>query len=161
MNRLLAAGRARPRRCPLAACGGDDEGGADDDDDAHGVRRGVADRRFEELGEEFEAEHDGVEVEFGFGGSTDLVTQIQEGAPADVFASADTANMDELAGTPTSTGDDPQKFATNTLEIATPPDNPAGVATLPGPRERASAGASAPPRCRAARPRRRSPRTPA
>ena len=51
---------------------------------------------FEQIGEEFEAEHDGVEVEFSFGGSSDLVAQIQEGAPADVFASADVANMDKL-----------------------------------------------------------------
>jgi molybdate transport system substrate-binding protein len=67
-----------------------------------------------------------VEVRLSFGGSSDLVQQIQAGAPADVFASADTANMDKL-------GDDavdPAPFATNTLEIAVPPDDPAKVTRL-------------------------------
>src|SRR5689334_4343677 len=84
---------------------------------------------FQQIGEEFEKEHDGVTVEFSFGGSSDLVAQIQEGAPADVFASADTANMDKLtaAGLQAS---DPQSFASNTLEIAVPPGNPAGIASF-------------------------------
>ena len=84
---------------------------------------------FEQIGEEFEKTHDGVDVEFSFGGSSDLVTQLQEGAPGDVFASADTANMDKLTADDLQ-ADDPQDFATNTLEIATPPDNPAGVAAF-------------------------------
>lgn len=82
---------------------------------------------FTELGKTFESRHKGVEVAFSFAGSSDLVTQIQGGAPADVFASADTATMDkltsDLAGTPVS-------FATNTLEIAVPPGNPAKVRSL-------------------------------
>jgi molybdate transport system substrate-binding protein len=84
---------------------------------------------FTEIGKRFEAENEGVTVEFSFAGSSDLVAQIQQGAPADVFASADTKNMDKATaddlvdGTPTS-------FATNTLEIATPPDNPAEVDAL-------------------------------
>jgi molybdate transport system substrate-binding protein len=83
---------------------------------------------FEQLAEEFQAANDGVDVEFSFAGSSDLVAQIQQGAPADVFASADEANMEKL------TADDlvgrPQTFATNTLQIAVPPDNPAGVESL-------------------------------
>ena len=51
---------------------------------------------FDQLGEQFETSHDGVEVTFSFAGSSDLVAQIQEGAPADVFASADEANMEKL-----------------------------------------------------------------
>jgi molybdate transport system substrate-binding protein len=70
-----------------------------------------------------------VKVEFSFGGSSDLVTQIQEGAPADVFASADTATMDKLVGDDLA-GADPQDFATNTLEIVVPPGNPAGVTSF-------------------------------
>ena len=84
---------------------------------------------FTELGKKFEASHDGVKVTFSFGGSSDLVAQIQQGAPADVFASADTANMDKAVSDDAVDGD-PVDFASNTLEIATPPDNPAGVASL-------------------------------
>src|SRR5947208_3274072 len=51
---------------------------------------------FTEIGQAFEKAHDGVKVEFSFGGSSDLVAQLQEGAPADVFASADQANMDKV-----------------------------------------------------------------
>lgn len=82
---------------------------------------------FQQIAHDFEAEHDGVDVRLDFGGSSDLVTQIDNGAPADVFASADTANMDELVAAGLA-GADPQDFAFNTLEIATPPDNPAGIA---------------------------------
>ncbi|MEO6473085.1 MAG: molybdate ABC transporter substrate-binding protein, partial [Aeromicrobium sp.] len=84
---------------------------------------------FTELGKQFEADHPGVTVTFNFGGSADLVTQIQQGAPADVFASADTKNMDKATGDKLVSGT-PVNFATNTLEIATPPDNPAHIASL-------------------------------
>jgi molybdate transport system substrate-binding protein len=118
---------------PLAACGSDSDG------DAGGGGGGTTTltvyaaasltATFEEIGKKFEAEHDGVKVEFDFGGSSDLVTQIQEGAPADVFASADTANMDKLVDADLA-GDDPQDFATNTLEIVVPPGNPAGITSF-------------------------------
>ncbi len=81
---------------------------------------------FEQIGADFESTHDGVEVEFNFAGSSDLVAQIQEGAPADVFASADEANMEKLTAEDLQ-GSDPQTFASNTLEIVVPPGNPAGV----------------------------------
>lgn len=84
---------------------------------------------FTQLGRTFEAEHPGTAVSLSFAGSADLVTQLQQGAPADVFASADTATMDQavadrlVAGTPVG-------FATNTLQIAVPPDNPAGITSF-------------------------------
>ncbi|MFC7494437.1 MULTISPECIES: molybdate ABC transporter substrate-binding protein [unclassified Nocardioides] len=111
---------------PLVACGGDDEGDEGGSTTLTVYAAASLTSTFEQIGDEFEAEHDGVEVESSFGGSSDLVTQIQEGAPADVFASADTANMDKLVDADLA-GEDPQDFATNVLEIATPPDNPAGV----------------------------------
>jgi molybdate transport system substrate-binding protein len=85
-------------------------------------------RAFEEIGDDFESGHDGVEVEFNFAGSSDLVSQIQGGAPADVFASADEANMEKLAVEDLVGA--PETFATNVLEIAVPPGNPAGVSSL-------------------------------
>ena len=110
---------------PFAACGGDDDGG--DPGATLTVYAGSSlTSAFEQIAQEFEAEHDGVDVKFSFGGSSDLVAQIQSGAPADVFASADTANMDKLVDADLA-GDEPQDFATNVLEIAVPPGNPAGV----------------------------------
>lgn len=84
---------------------------------------------FTTLGKKFEKDHPGVKVNFSFGGSSDLVAQIQQGAPADVFASADTKNMDKLTADRLQ-GSAPQDFASNTLEIVTPPDNPAGIDSL-------------------------------
>ena len=84
---------------------------------------------FTQLGDEFEADHDGVRVAFNFGGSSDLVAQIQQGAPADVFASADEKNMDKLADEDLLAGE-ASPFASNTLQIVVPADNPAGVRTL-------------------------------
>ena len=116
---------------PLAACGSDDsEGGGSGGDTTITVYAASSlTSTFTAIGKEFEATHDGVKVAFDFGGSSDLVTQIQEGAPADVFASADTATMDKLVADNLA-GADPQDFATNTLEIAVPPGNPADVTSF-------------------------------
>jgi molybdate transport system substrate-binding protein len=84
---------------------------------------------FTKIGDQFEASHPGATVTFSFAGSSDLVTQIQSGAPADVFASADTKNMDKATADDLVDGT-PVKFASNTLEIAVPPDNPAKIASL-------------------------------
>ena len=81
---------------------------------------------FTELAEQFEAEHPGVTVQTSFAGSADLVTQLQGGAQADVFATADQKNMAKVVDLT----DTPVDFATNTLEIAVPPSNPAGVKTF-------------------------------
>ena len=114
----------------LTACGNDSDGGGGSGDTTLTVYAASSlTAAFGEIAEEFEAEHEGVDVKLDFGGSSDLVTQIQNGAPADVFASADTANMDKLVQDGL-TGADPQDFATNVLEIAVPPGNPAGVRTL-------------------------------
>lgn len=81
---------------------------------------------FEEIAALFEAEHDGVEVELVLGGSSDLAAQIGEGAPADVFASADEPTMATLVEDDLASGA-PRVFASNTLEVVVPPGNPAGV----------------------------------
>jgi molybdate transport system substrate-binding protein len=80
---------------------------------------------FTQLGTQFEAAHPGDTVKFSFGPSSGLSTQITSGAPADVFASAAPANMDTVV----SAGDtaNPQDFAKNTMEVATPPNNPGKV----------------------------------
>jgi len=71
---------------------------------------------FEQLGTEFEVAHPGFEVQFSFNSSTQLSQQITDGAPADVFASADTENMDVLVLHGEVLGY-PAVFATNHLQI--------------------------------------------
>lgn len=82
-----------------------------------------------ELEPVFEAEHPGVDVLMNFGASSRLATQILEGATADVFASANAAQMANVAaGGYVSTG--PYIFVTNRLVIITPAANPAGIREL-------------------------------
>jgi molybdate transport system substrate-binding protein len=84
---------------------------------------------FTEIGKDFEADHAGVTVEFSFAGSSDLVTQLTQGAQADVFASADTRNMDKAAQAGLLAGS-PVNFAANTLTIAVAPGNPRNIRSL-------------------------------
>ena len=86
-------------------------------------------KTFTTLGKQFETANPGASIRFSFAGSSDLVTQIQNGAPADVFASADEANMAKLSSTDLASGS-PQDFATNVLEIAVAPGNPKGISGL-------------------------------
>jgi molybdate transport system substrate-binding protein len=84
---------------------------------------------FTEIGEQFKTDNPGVAVEFSFAGSSDLVTQLTQGAQADVFASADTKNMDKAAQAGLLDGD-PVNFASNTLTIAVAPGNPKQVTSF-------------------------------
>ena len=81
------------------------------------------------LGTSFGAAHPGVTVKFSFDGSSTLVDQLKQGAPADVFASADRPNMDKATTANLMTGT-PTVFATNTLTIIVPKGNPAGITGL-------------------------------
>lgn len=84
---------------------------------------------FNALGKQFEAANPGVTVRFSYGGSSDLAAQIVQGSPADVFAAASDATMKTVTDASLTTAT-PTKFATNVLEIATPPGNPRGVASF-------------------------------
>ncbi|MBV1777562.1 molybdate ABC transporter substrate-binding protein [Paeniglutamicibacter sp. ABSL32-1] len=84
---------------------------------------------FTRLAGDFEAQHPGTKIALSFAGSSDLATQITAGAPADVFASADPGNMEKLSEAGLLDGA-PRTFATNTLAIAVPPDNPASISTF-------------------------------
>jgi molybdate transport system substrate-binding protein len=84
---------------------------------------------FTALAGTFEREHPGVTVKFSFGGSDTLAAQITQGAPADVFASANTATMQTVQNAGDTAGA-PTVFARNTLEIATAPGNPHDIRTL-------------------------------
>jgi molybdate transport system substrate-binding protein len=84
---------------------------------------------FKEIGTAFHAANPNTNVTFNFAGSSDLVTQIGQGAPADVFASADDSNMKKLidAGEASAT---PVAVAKNTFEIIVEKGNPKGVAAV-------------------------------
>jgi molybdate transport system substrate-binding protein len=83
---------------------------------------------FTTLGKQFEAAHPGTTVKFSFAASSALAQQVTQGAPADVFASASTKNMDQV--TAANDASSPANFAKNVMEIATPPSNPKGIATV-------------------------------
>jgi molybdate transport system substrate-binding protein len=81
---------------------------------------------FTQLGDDFSAAHPDVKVSFNYAASNDLLTQLQQGAPGDVLATADTKTMDaagDLVGPP-------QAFAGNMLVIAVAPGNPQQVTGL-------------------------------
>ena len=115
----------------LAACGGGDENsggssGAAPPGEIKVFAAASLTAAFTKLGEDFTAANDGTKVTFNFAGSQALATQIQQAAPADVFASADLTNMDkvkDLVGTP-------QNFASNLLAIVVEKGNPKDVRTL-------------------------------
>jgi molybdate transport system substrate-binding protein len=86
-------------------------------------------KSFTDIGEQFKTDNPGSDIEFSFAGSSDLVTQLTQGAPADVFASADTKNMDKAADADLLEGE-PVNFASNTLTIVTAPGNPKKIASF-------------------------------
>ncbi len=80
---------------------------------------------FTKIGSQFEAAHPGVRVVLSFGPSSGLAAQLTQGAPADVFASASTTNMDQVVAAGDAAA--PLTFARNVMEIAVPAANPAGI----------------------------------
>lgn len=85
---------------------------------------------FREIGKAFEAANPGVKVTFNFAGSQQLVQQIGQGAPADVFASAATKNMDDAVKAGNVVDGAARTFARNRLVAIVPQANPAGIKTL-------------------------------
>ena len=127
----------------VAACGGDDDDDATDTgDDTTATTEATAEESalegditvfaaasltdaFDEVGTGFEEANPGVNVEFNYGPSSGLREQIIEGAPADVFASANTSNMDQVVEE--GAAEAGENFVTNQLQIAVPAGNPGDV----------------------------------
>lgn len=84
---------------------------------------------FGEIATVYENEHPGVKIDLNIGGSQRLREQINEGAPVDVFASANMSAMDGVVESGAGVGS-PAVFALNSLVIGVPVGNPAGVSTL-------------------------------
>lgn len=113
----------------VAACG---PGGGDGDGDGRVLTVFAAaslTEPFAALEQRFETEHPDVDVRVNLAGSAQLATQIVEGAPADVFASADEVNMAKVVAEGRLEGR-PRIFATNVLTIAVAPGNPEGITGL-------------------------------
>jgi molybdate transport system substrate-binding protein len=85
---------------------------------------------FTEIGQAFEAEHSDTSIVFNFGGSQNLRTQIEQGAPAVVFASANTREMDTLVSQGLVAKEAQEIFLTNQLVVILPQDNPTGINSL-------------------------------
>jgi len=104
----------------LSSCGGHDEGEV-----VLVMAASSLTDAFSEIEMAFEAAHPEIDVQLNLAGSASLREQILQGAPADVFASANRATMRDIldAGEATTS----VSFATNTLQIAVPLDNPGGV----------------------------------
>ncbi len=84
---------------------------------------------FTEIGDAFMVEYPATKVTFNFAASSELATQIGEGAPTDVFASADVANMTKLTDAGNN-ATEPVVFANNLLQIIVGPGNPNGITTV-------------------------------
>ena len=85
---------------------------------------------FAEIGQAFEATHPGVNVVFNFGGSQNLRTQLEQGAQADVFASANQKEMDAVAAAGLAAPGAARTFVTNRILVVLPKSNPGAVHTL-------------------------------
>ena len=109
----------------LTACGSDDGTGAEGDTDTTLTVLAASSLTdaFPEIGDAFAAQHDGVDVQFSFAGSQELVAQADSGAPADVLALAGASSLEALE-LPSS---DVVDFAKNRLTIIVPAGNPADV----------------------------------
>ncbi|MFC4019951.1 molybdate ABC transporter substrate-binding protein [Micromonospora sp. GCM10011542] len=119
----------------VAGCGAD--GGSPADGGAGGLVTGTVTvfaaasltESFTRIGRDFEAANPGSTVTLNLAGSSALANQINQGAPADVFASAAPRNMTSVIGAGNADGT-PSVFARNQLVIAVPRGNPQGVVGL-------------------------------
>ena len=129
-SRIRLAAAVAVAALVLAACGGDDNsssgGSSGSANEIKVFAAASLTAAFTELGQRYTSANGGTKVTFNFAGSQALATQIRQAAPADVFASADTTNMDkvkDLVGTP-------QNFASNLLQIVVEKGNPKAVKGL-------------------------------
>jgi molybdate transport system substrate-binding protein len=130
VRRTVAAGLVAVATLTLSACGSDSQagaagGGTSVSGTVNVFAAASLTGSFTQLGKDFEAAHPGVKVVFNFAGSSALAQQINQGAPADVFASAAPKNLDQVTGKGAAT-----TFARNKLEIAVPKGNPGKVTGL-------------------------------
>jgi molybdate transport system substrate-binding protein len=108
-----------------ASCGSDDSGSAATGDVVVFAASSLTEA-FNEMGTAFQDANPDANVTFNFAGSGDLVTQIGQGAPADIFVSADDSNMKKLTDAGEAAGD-PVSIAKNTFQVIVEKGNPKGI----------------------------------
>src|SRR5665809_135949 len=113
--------------CSPAGSAADDGSGSNDPETVTVFAAASLTDAFGEIASAFDEDHD-VDIEFNFLASSDLASQIIEGAPADVFASADETNMTRI--TDEDLAENPEVFVENRLAIAVPSGNPEGISSL-------------------------------
>jgi len=111
----------------VAACGGGSGGAGGGSGDVTVFAASSLTDAFTAVGKAYESAHHGAHVTFSFAASSDLVQQVQQGAPADVLATASTKTMDQVAGELSGSA---TPFARNKLVIVTEPGNPKHVTSL-------------------------------
>lgn len=132
VRRVAGAAAAAAALVLLAGCGAggqDDQAGDGQSQTLTVFAAASLTDTFGELETQFEQANPGADVTLNFAGSSALAQQINQGAPADVFASADENNMKKVTDPGNARGE-PVVFATNTLQIATAPQNPEQIASL-------------------------------
>ncbi len=113
--------------CGSSASGGSGAAGSEEETGTLSVLAASSlTETFGELARQFKAAHPGVKVRLSFDSSATLAEQVNQGAPADVLATADTRTMQTVVAQAGTAGT-PRLFATNHLELVVPAKNPAGV----------------------------------
>jgi molybdate transport system substrate-binding protein len=114
----------------LGGCGGDEvEGGVAEASSVTVFAASSLSQAFEAMAEELETDSPDTSYRFNFGSSSDLATQLEQGARADVYASADEANMTRVVDGGLVEGE-PSVFVRNKLEILVAAGNPEGIRSL-------------------------------
>lgn len=130
-RRIAAVPLAVALTLALSACGSSASGSQNPDSDSAILTVFAAaslTNVFPKIANEFKKAHPGVAFRFSFAGTDTLTAQIEQGAPADVFAGASTEYGEILSGK--GLIDAPRPMATNRLILILPPSNPAGITSL-------------------------------
>jgi molybdate transport system substrate-binding protein len=127
VGRALSVAIAAALLLATTACSSDNSGS--DDSQLTVLAASSLTEAFNTLKEQYESDHPGVDVVFSFDSSATLAEQVTQGAPADVLATADEKTMKTVTDA-NDARTTPRIFATNTMVIVTPPDNPAGIQSV-------------------------------
>jgi len=111
----------------ISGCQGDDD--APEQEQLTVLAASSLTESFTTIGQQFETDNPGVEVSISFGSSSTLATQVVDGAAADVIATASPGSIEPVVDAEM-TATDPTVFATNSVAVALPADNPAGIQDL-------------------------------